>query len=171
MASKIVAIGGSFLFFWAAPGTVAGVVPFLLSRWEMQPPLLGLGAGRLVGAGLVALGCAGLVECFLRFALEGRGTPAPVVPTEELVVSGLYGYLRNPMYVAVVFLISGQALLLGSGVVLFYAGAAWLLFYAFVALYEEPMLQRRFGTVYQDYRVHVHRWRPRLTPWRGPGGE
>ena len=159
---------GSLLFFVIAPGAVAGWVPYLLVRWRFRPPLLGVPAGRVVGGVLAAAGAAMLVECFARFAIEGRGTPAPIAPTKGLVVSGLYRYVRNPMYVAVLTIIMGQALLFGSVRLLGYAGIVWLLVHTFVVLYEEPTLRRRFGNSYDIYRADVRRWWPRLGPWRGP---
>src|SRR5512134_1826420 len=81
---------GSIIFFVLAPGVVAGVVPYLLSRWRLHPPFLAVEAGRWIGVTFVAAGLAVLVDSFSRFALEGVGTPAPVAPTKTLVVSGLY---------------------------------------------------------------------------------
>lgn len=100
---------GSLVFFVVAPGAVAGWVPYLLSEWRIQPPLLGVPGGRVVGGLLATFGVAILVECFWRFASEGRGTPAPIAPTETLVISGLYRHVRNPMYVAVLALENAAA--------------------------------------------------------------
>jgi len=75
---------GSLLFFLLAPGMVAGVVPWWLSRWHMQPPFFGLSFSRLAGAALIALGIPALLDSFVRFALQGLGTPAPIFPTEHL---------------------------------------------------------------------------------------
>ena len=107
------ALVGSFVFFWVAPAVVAGVGPFALVGWTMQPPLLGPPGERVVGVAAVAAGLACLLDCFARFALEGRGTPAPVAQTEVLVASGLYRFVRNPMYVSLPIIVSGQALLFG----------------------------------------------------------
>jgi protein-S-isoprenylcysteine O-methyltransferase Ste14 len=159
------ALLGSLLFFWIAPVSVAGWGPYLVSGWRMQPALLGLTPGRYVGGGLAAAGLAGLLECFARFAIKGRGTPAPIAPPERLVVSGLYRHVRNPMYVALVALVFGQALLFGSSALVEYSAIAWLGFHVFVVGYEEPALRRQFGASYDDYRAHVPRWWPRLTPW------
>ncbi len=162
------AILGSFAFFLAAPGVVAGVVPYLLSGWSMQPPLFGLPVGRVVGVAAVIAGLACLLDCFARFALEGRGTPAPVEQTEVLVASGLYRFVRNPMYVCVLTIVAGQALLFGQVSLLAYAGLLLLGFHLHVRFYEEPQLRRRFEGSYETYCLHVRRWWPRLTPWRGP---
>ncbi len=119
---------------------------------------------------MAAMGVVGLVECFARFAIKGRGTPAPIAPTEHLVVSGLYRYVRNPIYLAVLAVIVGQALLLGSVGLLEYAGLVWLLFHGFVVAYEEPTLRRQFGPSYDMYRTNVPRWWPRMKPWRAGFG-
>jgi protein-S-isoprenylcysteine O-methyltransferase Ste14 len=160
------AVAGSVVFLVVVPGTVAGGVPYWLSRWRMEPPLMGLGALRVVGAVLVIVGLGSLVESFLRFALVGLGTPAPVAPPTRLVVSGQYRHVRNPMYVAVLAIVLGQALLLGSSALLRYAVLLWVFFEGFVLLYEEPALEARFGPSYDEYRQHVRRWWPRLRPWK-----
>lgn len=160
------AILGSFAFFLMAPAVVAGVVPFMLVGWTLHPPLLGLPGERLVGAVAVVAGLGFLLDCFARFALVGRGTPGPVEQTEVLVVSGLYRLVRNPMYVCVVIIVSGQALLFGQASLFAYAGVLVAVFHLFVFLYEEPTLRDRFGASYEDYCLHVRRWWPRITPWR-----
>jgi protein-S-isoprenylcysteine O-methyltransferase Ste14 len=134
----------------------------------MAPPLLGFWPLRVVGALLIAGGLPVLLDSFARFALQGLGTPAPVLPTRHLVVSGLYGYVRNPMYVAVTALIFGQGFLFGNVRVLEYGLAVWLAFHLFVLLYEEPTLERTFGPEYQEFRSNVPRWIPRLRPWHRP---
>jgi protein-S-isoprenylcysteine O-methyltransferase Ste14 len=108
-----------------------------------------------------------LLESFARFAWKGLGTPAPVFPTRHLVVSGLYRFVRNPMYVAVVSAILGQALLFASLPLAGYGALVWGLFHTFVVLYEEPTLRKTFGAEYESFRAHVPRWIPRLTPWMG----
>jgi protein-S-isoprenylcysteine O-methyltransferase Ste14 len=165
------ALLGSFVFFWVAPATVAGVIPWTLTRWRTQPAFLGASALPWLGYVLIGAGASVVVESFVRFAVKGLGTPAPVAPTEFLVVSGLYRYVRNPMYVGVLSVIVGQALILGSILLLEYAALIWLGFFAFVVLYEEPSLQRRFGKSYESYRANVPRWWPRFTPWQQPGGQ
>ncbi|MDE2890706.1 MAG: isoprenylcysteine carboxylmethyltransferase family protein [Gemmatimonadota bacterium] len=163
------AIVGSFVFFWVAPAVVAGVVPFALVGWTMQPPLLGLPGERVLGVAAVVAGLACLLDCFARFALEGRGTPAPVAQTEVLVASGLYRFVRNPMYISMLIITSGQTLLFGQTGLLVYTGVVFAAFHLNVLLYEEPQLRRRFGGSYETYCLRVGRWWPRLTPWRGSG--
>jgi protein-S-isoprenylcysteine O-methyltransferase Ste14 len=158
---------GTVLFFCVAPGVVIGLGPWLLSRWRMADPFPFYEPVRVVGALLLVAAVGFLVSAFVRFVVEGLGTPAPAAPTEHLVVGGVYRYLRNPMYVAVVAAILGQALLLGQGVLLWYAAGIGLLQAAFVRFYEEPGLRRRYGAGYDAYRRAVPAWWPRLRPWSG----
>jgi protein-S-isoprenylcysteine O-methyltransferase Ste14 len=160
------AVVGSLVWLVIAPGLVAGYLPWAISRWQVQQPLLGIGAMRWLGALLIALGLPLLLEAFARFALQGRGTPAPVLPPERLVVFGFYRHVRNPMYVAVTALILGQGLLLGDMRLLVLGGAVWLVFHVFVLYYEEPALRRRYGRDYAAYCAAVPRWIPRPSPWR-----
>ena len=158
---------GSILFLIAAPGTVAGVVPWWISRYQPGPPFLGFEPFRWLGLVLLPLGGVLLAETFARCALVGRGTPAPIYPTEKLVVTGSYRFVRNPMYVAVLALVFGQALWFSDPGVLGYGLGLWLVVHLFVVGYEEPTLRRTFGARYDAYRGAVRRWIPRLTPWRG----
>jgi|SRR5579859_15311 len=157
------ALLGSALFLVVAPGTMAGLAPWAISGWRLraQDPTL-----RLTGALGIALGLAILVECFARFALQGRGTPAPLAPPDRLVVSGSYRWVRNPMYLAVLALVLGQAALFADGRVFVYGLGFWLVSHAFVVLYEEPSLRRAFPTEFPTYAASVPRWLPRLRPWR-----
>jgi protein-S-isoprenylcysteine O-methyltransferase Ste14 len=165
---KPTAAVGSAVFFLLAPGVVAGLIPWLLTRWQAREPLPYWAPVRVLGGILLVAGLIALVQAFLRFIVEGLGTPAPVAAPERLVVGGVYRYVRNPMYVAVLAAIIGQALLLGQLGLLLYAGAAWLVVAAFVRWYEEPTLTRRFGADYEAYRRAVPAWWPRLRPWE-PG--
>jgi len=161
----VTAASGSAAFFAIAPGVVAGVVPWWLTGWDAEPVWLPL---RIAGAVVTAAAAAVLVHAFWRFVVEGVGTPAPVAPTRHLVVGGLYRYVRNPMYVAVVTAVAGQALLLGRAALLVYAGALLALFVAFVRGYEEPVLSERYGSEYDAYRQAVPGWWPRARPARVP---
>jgi protein-S-isoprenylcysteine O-methyltransferase Ste14 len=156
---------GSSVFFALAPGVVAGVVPWLLTGWEVRRPLPYWVPLRVVGAVLLVAGTLVLVHSFARFVIEGLGTPAPVAPTKHLVVGGLYRYVRNPMYVAVAATIVGQGLFLGQLVLLPYATLFGVVVAAFVRWHEEPFLERRFGAQYETYRSAVPAWWPRLRPW------
>ncbi|WP_405534255.1 isoprenylcysteine carboxylmethyltransferase family protein [Streptomyces sp. NBC_00075] len=161
---KSAAALGSSLFLALAPGTVAVLLPWWLTGWragDWWPPV------RLMGLIPLAAGTAVLLSAFVRFVAEGLGTPAPVAPTEHLVVGGLYRYVRNPMYVAVVAAVAGQALLLARPILLTYGACAGLLMWAFARWYEEPALADRFGAEYERYRRSVPGWWPRPHPWHG----
>lgn len=163
---RVFAVLGSAVFLVLAPGTVAGLVPWRISRWRVEGSVFGLLPLRVAGALLIAAGLAGLLDSFARFALQGLGTPAPVFPTRDLVITGPYRYVRNPMYVAVLAVILGQGLLLGNVRVLGYGALVWLACHLFVVAYEEPTLRASFGAQYEDFCGAVPRWIPRLSPWR-----
>lgn len=165
LVRKAKAALGSLVFLAVAPGIVAGLVPWWLTGWEKEEPLPGWALVRILGWVLVAAGVVVVVQAFARFVHEGIGTPAPVAPTEHLVVGGLYRYVRNPMYLAVAATIVGQALILGQPLLLLYAGAFLLTVAAFVRWYEEPTLRRQFGADYETYLRAVPGWWPRRTPW------
>ena len=150
---------GSLVFLVIAPGVVAGLVPWLLTGWDAADDVPV--ALVVAGAVLVASGAAVLLHAFARFVVEGLGTPAPVAPTEHLVIGGLYRYVRNPMYLAVAALIVGQALILGRPALLLYALVFGVAVATFVRCYEEPTLARRYGAEYEEYRRAVPRWLPR----------
>lgn len=156
------AILGTFVFLFVAPGFVAGVVPWWITHWKFQPALWNLGPLRWLGAALLLIGAAIVLDSFARFALQGLGTPAPVLPTRHLVVTGLYHYVRNPMYVGVAAAIFGQALLFESSDLLIYGALFWLAVHLFVCFYEEPTLRRTFGDEYVAFCREVPRWIPRL---------
>jgi protein-S-isoprenylcysteine O-methyltransferase Ste14 len=145
---------GSTAFFFAAPCVVAGVIPWWISGW----PAPRLWPGIL----LIAVGAVILLRAFVRFVREGRGTPAPIAPTERLVIGGDYRFVRNPMYVGVVAAVLGQALLFLDPWLFAYAVAAWAVMASFVRWYEEPVLRRRYGPQYEEYCRAVPAWLPRL---------
>jgi protein-S-isoprenylcysteine O-methyltransferase Ste14 len=156
--SKLRASTGAFGFlFFGGPTIVAGLVPWLLTRWHADEQLLAL---RILGGAFLVLGAALVLETTTRFALQGRGTPAPWAPPERFVARGSYRLTRNPMYVGVLALIVGQALLLGRERLFIWALCAWFLFHLFVVFEEEPGLRRRFGAGYEEYCARVRRWLP-----------
>jgi protein-S-isoprenylcysteine O-methyltransferase Ste14 len=169
---KPVAAAASALFFALAPGTVAIVLPWWISRWQLRSAPDGWSwlavPVRVFGAALIVAGAVVLISAFIRFVVEGLGTPAPVAPPKRLVIGGLYRHVRNPMYVAVLASIIGQALLLFQVKLFWYAAIVAAALVAFVHLYEEPTLTRRFGADYRTYLDSVPRWWPRLRPWQPP---
>jgi protein-S-isoprenylcysteine O-methyltransferase Ste14 len=163
---RALAILGSAVFLVLAPGFFVVLVPYWISHWQFQPPFLGFAPFRVIGALLIFAAATVLLESFARFALQGLGTPAPVFPTQHLIVEGFYRYVRNPMYLAVVTMVIGQALFFGNLRVLVYGLVAWLVTHIFVLTYEEPTLRKAFGAEYEAYRANVPRWILRLAPWR-----
>lgn len=158
----------SSAFFLVGPGTVAVLVPYLISGWRVRDPLpdpvmLPL---RALGAVLALAGLIVLLNAFVRFVVEGFGTPIPVAPPDRLVVGGLYRYVRNPMYVAIFSAVIGQALIFGDPWLLLYAAVMAVPVYSFVHWYEEPHLRRRFGAEYERYLARVPGWWPTVHPYR-----
>jgi protein-S-isoprenylcysteine O-methyltransferase Ste14 len=151
------AVGGAGFILFGGPTIVGLLVPWLLTRWDADEQAAALKALGLV---VLAAGAALVLETTARFALHGRGTPAPWAPPERFVERGSYRFVRSPMYLGVLLLVVGQALILGREILYVWALAAWLMFTAFLVFYEEPGLRRRFGASYDDYRRRVRRWLP-----------
>ena len=149
----------SLIFFILAPGMVAGVIPLTLMRTGSQ---IQTGFFSYFAFPLWLVGVATLLWCFWDFLVKGRGTPAPIDPPKELVVSGLYNYVRNPMYVGVFLVIIGHFLWFWFWNLLIYAAVVSFAFHTFVTLYEEPNLKKRFGTTYEEYLRKVPRWIPKF---------
>jgi protein-S-isoprenylcysteine O-methyltransferase Ste14 len=156
----------NIVFVILVPGVVGGLVPLLITRYEYAGANPQVPFAVAVAWVFIGVGSAVLLYGVWRFAADGRGTPAPVAPTEHLVVSGPYRYVRNPMYLAVGAVIAGQALLLASLALLVYLAVYAIAVVLFVRLYEEPTLRRTFGAEYEAYCADVPAWwprRPRLT--------
>jgi protein-S-isoprenylcysteine O-methyltransferase Ste14 len=156
---------GTIVFLLLAPGVVAGLIPWLITGWRWHDWAGAVWIVVPIAWIMIAAGAAFLLHAFALFARH-RGTPAPVAPTETLVVTGVYRFVRNPMYLAVLAIILGQALLFGSWWLLVYAAIVLAAFVGFVKVYEEPTLTDTYGQPYLEYRRHVPGWWPRLTPWR-----
>jgi protein-S-isoprenylcysteine O-methyltransferase Ste14 len=166
MATLRRSIVASVLFtVFGGPCLLLVVFPWIITRFRLpaQEPEWRVG----VAVMLIALGLAPLFESIVRFIAVGRGSLMPTVPTEHLVVNGLYRFVRNPMYVGVLTVIAGETLLFRSFDLAVYVVAVWAGFSLFVIFYEEPRLTRTFGVEYMRYKKHVPRWLPRIVPWRG----
>jgi protein-S-isoprenylcysteine O-methyltransferase Ste14 len=153
----------AILFTVLLPGTFLIWIPHVLEVRDASR--LDLGVFRWIGLPLAAAAAAVLLACIVDFARKGRGTLAPIDPPRNLVASGLYRHVRNPMYVGALALLVGQAMLFESKSVLLYAGFFWLSTHLFVLAYEEPHLKSTFGDGYEEYRAAVPRWLPRVRPW------
>lgn len=150
----------SFLFLVAAPGMVAGYIPLALLR---RGPQVATGVFAYGAFPLWLVGGIILLWSFWNFLREGRGTPAPIDPPRELVATGFYRYVRNPMYVGVLAMIVGHFLWFGYWNLLAYAIFVFVVFHLFVTYYEEPTLKRKFGAAYEEYLRRVPRWIPRIS--------
>jgi len=149
----------SALFAILRPGTVTVLVPWLIVssrgaviQWN---PWCHFALLPLIG------GISVLLRCIRDFAVLGRGTLAPVDPPKDLVVRGLYRYVRNPMYVGVLLMLFSEAWLFDSRALLLYTVGCFVVVHTFVLLYEEPHLRRRFGEAYVGYCKAVNRWLPK----------
>ena len=152
----------TLIFTVIVPGTVTVLVPYLLLSSRNAPPPLQIGPLRYLGVPVLLIGVAIYFWCAWDFTFAGRGTPLPLDPPKELVVRGLYRYVRNPMYVGIVSLLLGEALLFQSRWLLEYAVAAFIFYHFLIILYEEPTLRRKFGEPYKGYCETVPRWIPKL---------
>ena len=152
----------SVLFtFLGGPGLVLVLMPWYITHFRIpadESPV------RIVAATtIVVLGLIPLFESIVRFVVKGRGTLVPAIPTEHLVISGLYRFVRNPMYIGVITALLGEALLFRRRHMLVYTAIVWLLMHAFVCLYEEPILAHKYGEEYSRYKRKVPCWIPRVT--------
>jgi protein-S-isoprenylcysteine O-methyltransferase Ste14 len=151
----------SILFtLFGGPGWVLVYLPYWITRFRVP-------AGEpwwqtLLSGALILAGTTPLLDSIHRFVHEGHGTLMPGVPTEHLVATGLYRYVRNPMYVGVLTALFGEAILLHSRSMVEYSAMVWLGSELFIRLYEEPTLRRRYGEEYTRYCQQVHRWWPRI---------
>ena len=160
-----IAVSALFTLF-GGPGIVLFFLPLWMTRFRIP-----VGEPRwqlLLGSGLIAVGLTPGLESVVRFVFVGRGTLLPTTPPENLVVSGFYRYVRNPMYVGVLVALAGEGILFWSRGLLVEEVLAFIGFNLFVRLHEEPFLARRHPQEYPLYKSHVPRWLPRLTPWTGP---
>jgi protein-S-isoprenylcysteine O-methyltransferase Ste14 len=150
----------SLLFLLFVPGVFVGYFPYVISRTDAE--LFQTSIFAFVAFPLWLIAIAIVLWCFWDFTFKGRGTPAPIDPPKELVATGLYRFVRNPMYVSGILALIGWALWSPSlpllvAPILFFAAT-----HAFVTFYEEPTLKKKFGAAYEEYLKRVPRWIPRL---------
>jgi protein-S-isoprenylcysteine O-methyltransferase Ste14 len=156
MGSQLRALIKTAIFTIFIPGTVAVYVPYRLTRGAIaQPPSDRIGVLALLP---ILFGIGVHLYSAWHFAVTGLGTPAPIDPPKTLVVCGPYRLTRNPLYVGVVSVLFGEALMVRSLTLTEYAAAVFLAFYAFVLVYEEPVLRDKFGAAYAEYCAKVPRW-------------
>ncbi|MGC1910001.1 MAG: isoprenylcysteine carboxylmethyltransferase family protein [Candidatus Dormiibacterota bacterium] len=153
---------GTVLAFPFGPGLIPVLIPWMITHWQAGTPYPA--AVRVPGVALIAIGGLLTVATFGRFLTEGRGTPWPTDPpsSRKVMVGGPFSYVRNPLYVAFVLAIVGQALLLSRPVLLIYTVVLLICLVAFVRFWEEPTMAKRYGAEYEAYRKRVPGWWPRL---------
>jgi len=149
----------SFFFLIFVPGLFVGYVPF---AFLMNGSYIDTGFLIYLALPLWVVGGVMILWCFWDFLVKGKGTPAPIDPPKELVVTGLYNYVRNPMYVGVELMLIAHFFWFGFVSLLIYLAFFFLAFHIFVLRYEEPTLRKKFGTAYIDYCQRVPRWIPKL---------
>ena len=149
----------SILYFIFEAGVFALYIPLALLR---HGPRIETGAISFLAIPLWLIGSIIILRCFWDFTFRGRGTPLPADPPRELVVTGFYRYVRNPIYVGALLIFLAHFLWFGYWNLLVYAIIVFVAFHTFVAYYEEPTLKRNFGAVYEEYCRHVPRWIPRF---------
>ena len=145
----------NFVFAILYPGIVAGVIPFWIIGGELnelEKP------HQFVGVFLFIAGFIIMTWCIVNFAVKGQGTLSPLAPTKKLVVSGLYKFSRNPMYIGVMFLLIGETLFFTSLSLGLYSFIVFVGFNIFIVVKEEPRLKKDFGVDYDNYCKKVRRW-------------
>jgi protein-S-isoprenylcysteine O-methyltransferase Ste14 len=164
------------IFTLLLPGSLVGLVPWIILHRQPAPVAPAIDAYGALGILLMAAGTAGYAWCAFEFGARGRGTPAPYDPPKELVLTGLYQHVRNPMFASIVALLFGEALVWPAQALLIYAACMALGFHVRVVFFEEPKLRRKFGAPFESYCRSVPRWLPRLSAFRSrakaePGAE
>ena len=150
---------------------VHGIVVFYLPVYQITGGLqIDTGLLAYLAIPLWLIGEGIILWCFWLFSFHGQGTPLPIDPPKNLVVIGLYKYVRNPIYVGVLLLLSGHIFWFGRVFLIAYLITAFLIFHTFIILYEEPTLRKKFRASYEDYLKQVPRWLPRFSREKSRNG-
>jgi protein-S-isoprenylcysteine O-methyltransferase Ste14 len=149
----------SLLYLIFEAGVFALYIPLRLLH---NGPRLDIGMLSFLAIPLWLMGSVIILRCFWDFTFRGRGTPVPADPPKELVVTGFYRYVRNPIYVGVILIFLGHFLWFGYWSLLTYTLLSFLGVHLFIVLYEEPALKKKFGASYEEYLKNVPRWIPRF---------
>jgi len=153
---------GTFIFTIVVPGTWTVVISHLVLASDFKVATVQIGPLRFAGLGPIVVGMVIYLWCAWDFTFAGRGTPAPIAPPKDLVVKGLYRYVRNPMYVGIVLILLGEAVLFESVELLLYALLTFSIFHTWVRIHEEPTLRSKFPDSYPRYCDTVPRWIPKV---------
>lgn len=149
----------NLFFTLLQPGLVAGLFPYwILGRTRVRNDLNELGSWEYIGLIIFFTGFLIMLHCITLFATKGRGTLSPADPTRKLVISGLYKFSRNPMYMGVMLMLIGETVLFESRSLLYYSIFIFVSFNLFILLVEESRLKRDFGDAYDSYKKRVRMW-------------
>ena len=159
-------LDNSFLYFLISPFPLAFLIPILITRIGYNVDFSFHGTIRLLGIIPIVLGFVPLINSFFKFKNDGDRSPHPFNEAPKLVVTGFYSYVRNPMYVGVLLIISGLVIIFLNYLILIYGFLLWSFVNTFIIKYEEPKLTETFGEEFKEYRKNVHRWIPRIKPWK-----
>lgn len=141
------------------PGIVVGVIPFWILNDKVNSFLVQqINFYHYMGVIFFVIGLVVMLICIINFAIQGRGTLSPADPPKKLVVSGLYKFSRNPMYVGVIMILIGESIFLQSNILWIYTFGIFIAFNVFIIFFEEPRLLKKFGVKYADYSKKVRRW-------------
>lgn len=152
----------SAVFTLLVPGTVVGLIPWLILRQMPSGEVNWRAASSIAGLAAIAAGLGIYARCAWEFGARGKGTPAPWDPPQRVVTTSLYQRTRNPMYLGMILVLLGETALFTSAALLGWALFMLVAFHLRVVLYEEPILRREFGETYESYRQSVPRWLPRV---------
>ena len=159
-------LDNSFLYFLIGPFPLAFLIPVLITRIGFNVDFSFHGTLRLFGIIPVLLGFIPLINSFITFKNDGDRSPHPFNDAPKLVVTGFYSYVRNPMYVGVLLIILGLVIIFLNYLILTYGFILWAFVNTFIIKYEEPKLTETFGAEFKEYCKNVHRWIPRIKPWK-----
>lgn len=146
----------NILFSIVVPGAGGVYVPWLILTRDGASPA----PAAWYAIPVIATGVALYIACVRVFAVIGRGTPGVWDAPRQVVAAGPYRWVRNPIYIAALIIVAGEAWLFLSVDLLIYVGVLAVAFHLLVVGYEEPRLRRRFGEPYEAYRRTVSRWTP-----------
>ena len=144
------------------PGGACLLIPYFILGADHIPLAQPFRLLQFIAVLVAAVGIYMVVWVSTAFVRQGKGTPIPIEPPTRLVVTGLYRYVRNPMYVGAILIILAEVIYFSSFWLALYGIGLWAILHTFMVLFEEPQLKRRFGTEYERYLSEVPRWIPRL---------
>jgi len=166
IAENIKAVFGTLGFLFVLLPIILIGIPYKIISSPNHTHFFNIGEFRYLGLAPIVVGGIIYFWCSFSFVFSGKGTPIHSMPPKELVVKGLYRFVRNTMYIAGLLVLAGEVLLFQSKGVFIYLLVMFGMFHFFVLGHEESRLEKRFGEPYKRYRKSVRRWIPRLAPYR-----